>query len=87
MTELLVWLVAGTFILGAFYAALPFILRCAGIAGTAWCLSRFVEFVSGRVRGIRASRQALIDRANRQHRLILDGDEDGGTYGDYPPVY
>jgi hypothetical protein len=85
MTELLIWLVAGTFILAVFYAALPFILMCAGIAVTAWCLSLLVEAVSRRVRGIRASRRALIDRANEQHRLIMDGDEDAGTYGNYPP--
>jgi len=41
--------------------------------------------VSRRVRGIRASRRALIDRANEQHRLIMDGDEAAGTYGNYPP--
>ena len=85
MTELAVWLVVGVFILSALYAALPFILSVAAIAFAAWALSKIIESVGSRQRAAKRRQQDIIDRAERQHRHIMVGDEDAGTYGEYPP--
>lgn len=85
MTELLAWTFAGTLILAILIAALPVLLWIAGIALVAWIIGKTVESWQAHSRLIDQQIEAVVGRADRQHNLIMAGDEEAGTYGDYLP--
>lgn len=85
MAELMVWLLIAGLIVGIVIAAWQLILFLVAVAFGLWALSKAVKAI---VRGLgrsRRERQAIIGRAERQHQLIMSGDDVGGTYGDYLP--
>ena len=85
MGELIVWLIVGALIYAAITALLPLILIIAGSIAALYTMRFIYEFIYDRKAAVRQKRQALIARADHQHRLIMAGDDIGGVYGEYLP--
>lgn len=85
MTELMVWLLIAGLIVGIVIAAWQLFLFLAAVALVLWALSKAVKAAVKSLRRRRGEKQAIITRAERQHQLIMSGDDVGGTYGDYLP--
>lgn len=66
--------------------ALPILAVMAGVAVVAWILLRIVNSIEARWEKRKKDRSDLINRAERQHQQLMDGDENGGVYGEYPPA-
>lgn len=84
MGELLVWLIAGALLYGAFVALTalwPLIL--AGLV--VWVGVKWLKRQQA-IRQCRLDELAQIARrADKQHKKIMTGDDAGGTYGDFMP--
>lgn len=86
--DLTVWLLICGLVAGIIIAAWKVILFLAATAIGLWLLSKAAEAAGASVERSRRDKQAIIGRAERQHQLIMSGDDEGGTYGDYlPPPY
>ena len=85
MTELLAWLICGVFILAALAAILPLLLWLAGIAFIGWLIGKGITSWHNTSRRIDQQIADVVARADNQHNLIMAGNEEAGTYGDYLP--
>ena len=85
MGELAVWLIVGAFLWIVIAAIWKMLLFVAIAAAVIFAGRLTFEAISARIRRAAALRQSLIDRAEQQHQMIMSGDEEGGTYGDYLP--
>lgn len=87
-SDLTAWLLICGLVAGIVIAAWQVILLLAATATGLWLLSKAAEAVGDSLERSRRNKQAIIGRADRQHQLIMSGDDEGGTYGDYlPPSY
>ena len=85
MGELMVWLIIGALLYMVITALLPILVIGAVILVALVLLRLIYDTYSSRKTAIRRNNQALIDRADHQHRLIMAGDDIGGVYGEYLP--
>lgn len=85
--DLTVWLLVCGLIAGIVIAAWQVIVFLAVTAIGLWALSKAAEAVGDGLERSRRNKAAIIGRADRQHHLIMSGDDEGGTYGDYLPPH
>lgn len=62
-----------------------FYIFCAAIWALWWSARKLEDTAVNRYEASRKYRAGLIDRANKQHQQIMQGDEINGTYGQYLP--
>ena len=95
VSNLTLWLIGGAIIFGfatllwplavlILCLGIPTAMLCLGIPTAMLCLG--VHYLTSRRDKWLANRRELIERADRQHAHIMEGDEDAGTYGEYPPA-
>ena len=86
VSNLTLWLIGGAIIFGFATLLWPLavLILCLGIPTAMLCLG--VHYLTSRRDKWLANRRELIERADRQHAHIMEGDEDAGTYGEYPPA-
>ncbi|MGE2818137.1 hypothetical protein ACQI5H_23785 [Mycobacterium heidelbergense] len=85
MGELLLWLIVGTFLLLLVKALWPFVLVMGAVYLLAVLFKRARRNARARLDAQQAENARLIANADREHALVMAGDE-AGVYGQYPPA-
>lgn len=84
MRVLAFWVCMGAAIVGATHTLWAILYVVVGLAVCLYVAGIWARFTEEN-NEIRATRDAIIARADKQHRQFMRG-KTAGTYGDYPPA-
>lgn len=86
MGDLLIFTVVAVAVMSLISAILPIIISIIVIGIVVFIVGQLFSAFFAIRRARIESRKIIIARADRQHKQIMSGDIEAGTYGDYPPA-
>jgi hypothetical protein len=86
MINLILATFAVSILLIILWYALPFLIIVAVISVAVYLVKWIFSNNLAGIREAAENDRLIVARADRQHQQIMEGDEDAGTYGKFPPA-